>query len=86
VLRELLLSRASRQRGIIEPAYAERLITRHEAGRPLDMELWALMSFELWCRRFLDAPSPRPIAIPGEPPDGPRRRPVAAPHGAGLSS
>jgi asparagine synthase (glutamine-hydrolysing) len=55
VLRELLLSPASRQRGIIEPSFVERLIERHEAGRPLDMELWTLLSFELWCRRFLDA-------------------------------
>jgi asparagine synthase (glutamine-hydrolysing) len=86
VLRDLLLSRASRQRGIIEPGYVERLIARHEAGRPLDMELWALMSFELWCRRFLDAPSHRPMATPGEASHGPRRPVLAAPHGGGPSS
>jgi hypothetical protein len=29
-------------------------VQRHENGRPLDWHLWTLMSFELWCRTFLD--------------------------------
>jgi asparagine synthase (glutamine-hydrolysing) len=53
-VRDLLLSERSRRRGILNPAYVERLIRLHEQGRPLDLQLWTLISFELWCRTFLD--------------------------------
>ena len=33
-----------------------RLVTQPERGRRLDLQLWTLISFELWCRRFLDGP------------------------------
>jgi asparagine synthase (glutamine-hydrolysing) len=65
-LRDLLLSETSRRRGILDPSYIERLIMWHEKGRELDFPLWTLISFELWCRRFLDAPP--------APPAGPRPR------------
>jgi asparagine synthase (glutamine-hydrolysing) len=55
ILYDLLLSRRSRQRGVFEPKEVERLIDAHGRGRPLDLELWTLMSFELWCRVFQDA-------------------------------
>jgi asparagine synthase (glutamine-hydrolysing) len=54
LVRELLLSETSRRRGYFEPAYIENLLRLHDAGRPLDLELWTLISFELWCRTFLD--------------------------------
>ncbi|PWU19030.1 MAG: asparagine synthase (glutamine-hydrolyzing) [Candidatus Rokuibacteriota bacterium] len=54
VVRELLLSHASRRRGIFAPGAIESLIERHESGRPLDFHLWTLISFEQWCRVFLD--------------------------------
>ncbi len=69
-LRDLLLSETSRRRGVLNPAYVERLIARHEKGRELDFPLWTLISFELWCRRFLDA-RPAPPAGP------PLRRSIA---------
>jgi asparagine synthase (glutamine-hydrolysing) len=53
-VRDLLLSRTTRQRGIFDAARVERLIERHERGRNLDLHLWTLVSFELWCRTFLD--------------------------------
>jgi asparagine synthase (glutamine-hydrolysing) len=53
-VRELLLSETSRRRGIFNPAYIEQLVQRHENGRELDLHLWTLISFELWCRTFLD--------------------------------
>jgi asparagine synthase (glutamine-hydrolysing) len=72
LLRDLLLSETSRRRGILDPAYVERLIGWHENGRDLYLNLWTLMSFELWCRRFLDGPPtppaaalPRPAAAAG---------------------
>lgn len=54
VVRELLLSERSRQRGIVNAAFVEQLLTQHRHGRDLDLQLWTLMSFELWCRTFLD--------------------------------
>ncbi len=53
-LRDYLLSPRSRARGLFDAAYIERLIVLHESGRPLDLQLWTLLSFELWCRAFLD--------------------------------
>ena len=58
-VRELLLSETSRRRGIFNPAYIEQLVQRHENGRELDLHLWTLISFELWCRTFLDRRSRR---------------------------
>ncbi len=51
---DLVLSAESRGRGIFNAAYIERLLMRHERGRELDFHLWTLISFELWCRTFLD--------------------------------
>lgn len=53
-VRDMLLSDSSRARGIFNPAYIEKLLAMHSDGRPLDLQLWTLLSFELWCRRFLD--------------------------------
>ena len=64
--RGLLLSRACRDRGVFEPRQVERLLTLNARGRDLDLQLWTMMSFELWCQRFLD-PSPRPQPAPVRP-------------------
>ena len=63
LVRELLLSDSCRKRGIFDETYLSRLITRQEQGRPLDFHLWTLMSFELWCRTFLDRKS-SPVVPP----------------------
>ncbi|TLY16904.1 MAG: asparagine synthase (glutamine-hydrolyzing), partial [Nitrospirae bacterium] len=60
VLRDLLLSDTCRRRGILNTAHIERLISRHEQGQQLDFHLWTLISFELWCRTFLDRPAAKP--------------------------
>jgi len=52
---DLLLARRSRERGFFSPAAVANLIRSHEAGRPLDLQIWTLISFELWCRAFIDA-------------------------------
>lgn len=54
--RDLLLSEKSRQRGIFNLDYIDRLLKLHNRGRPLQAQLWTLISFELWCRRFIDEP------------------------------
>jgi len=54
VVQDLLLSERCRARGIFNARYIEHLLLMQERGRDLDFQLWTLMSFELWCRRFLD--------------------------------
>ncbi len=53
-VRELLLSGACRQRGILNGTYVERVLALNDAGRDMSMQLWALSSLELWCQAFLD--------------------------------
>jgi asparagine synthase (glutamine-hydrolysing) len=53
-IHDLLLSDRVRQRGIFNTGYIEQLLRWHEQGRNLDLQLWTLISFELWCRTFLD--------------------------------
>jgi asparagine synthase (glutamine-hydrolysing) len=52
--RDVLLSTSSRDRGVLNPAAVERWLQLHQRGRDLDLQLWTMLSFELWCRRFLD--------------------------------
>jgi asparagine synthase (glutamine-hydrolysing) len=60
--RDLLLSPTCRQRGMFEPQYVARLLQLNQRGRNLDLQLWTLLSFELWCRRFLDRAPARATA------------------------
>ena len=52
--RDVLLSDRCRERGVFNPAYLERLLSLNDRGRDLDLQLWTVLSFELWCRRFID--------------------------------
>jgi len=56
--RDVLLSTSCRQRGIFNLPYVEHLLGLNARGRNLDLQLWTMLSFELWCQRFLDR-SPR---------------------------
>jgi asparagine synthase (glutamine-hydrolysing) len=53
--RDLLLSDTCRQRGVFDLDHVTRLLQLNERGRDLDLQLWTILSFEVWCRRFLDA-------------------------------
>ena len=53
--RDILLSDRCRHRGFFDVGYIERLLRLNQRGRDLDLHLWTILSFELWCRRFLDA-------------------------------
>jgi len=60
-VRDLLLSDRCRSRGIFDLKYIENLLELQNKGRELDLHIWTLISFELWCRTFLDRrPVPRP--------------------------
>jgi asparagine synthase (glutamine-hydrolysing) len=61
-VRDLLLSDSARGRGFFERPYIESLVARHERGQNLDLQLWTLISFELWARSFLDGKTPRRAA------------------------
>jgi asparagine synthase (glutamine-hydrolysing) len=67
--RDLLLSATCRQRGFFKVSYIERLLKQHQEGRDLALPLWTILSFELWCRRFLDA-SPQSCSAATERPRG----------------
>jgi asparagine synthase (glutamine-hydrolysing) len=54
--RDLLFSDRCRERSLYDRNYVERLLKLHEGGRDIDLQLWTLLSLELWCRRVLDAP------------------------------
>lgn len=53
---DLLLSPTSRARKIFNPDYIMSLLRMQSRGRSMDLQLWTLISFELWCREFLDRP------------------------------
>jgi asparagine synthase (glutamine-hydrolysing) len=62
--RDVLLSETARQRGVFKPRQLEQLLRQHADGRNLELQLWTLLSFELWCRRFLDTtPEPRSAVV-----------------------
>jgi asparagine synthase (glutamine-hydrolysing) len=55
--RDVLLSQSARQRGLFNTRYVEHLLQLNKRGRNLDLQLWTILSLELWCRRFLDRPA-----------------------------
>jgi asparagine synthase (glutamine-hydrolysing) len=61
-VRDLLLGETCTRRGIFQPDYVAKLIAMNEGGRNLDMQLWTLVSFEMWCRIYLDGGARRRIS------------------------
>lgn len=54
-VRDLLLSRQARERGLYEQAAIEKLIREHEdRRRDYSRQLWALLTLEEWHRQFVD--------------------------------
>jgi asparagine synthase (glutamine-hydrolysing) len=61
--RDVLLDARSRQRGIIEPAAVERLISAHAAGTMNGADaIWSLLNLELWYRTHIDGEGVQSIA------------------------
>jgi len=55
IVRDVLLDRRSRERGIIDPAAVDRLLRDHAEGRTDGGDrLWSLLNLELWHRTFID--------------------------------
>jgi asparagine synthase (glutamine-hydrolysing) len=61
--RDVLLSDSCRQRGLLNTGYIEQLLRLHQGGRNLDLQLWTTLTFELWCRRFLDQGTEQPESV-----------------------
>ncbi len=54
-VRDILLSRRARERGLWRSAVIERLIKEHQSGRrDHNRQLWALLTLEEWHRQFVD--------------------------------
>jgi asparagine synthase (glutamine-hydrolysing) len=55
VVRDVLLDRRSRERGIIDPTAVDRLLSDHANGRTDGGDrIWSLFNLELWHRTFID--------------------------------
>ena len=66
VARDVLLDSKSRQRGIIEPAAVERLISAHASGAAEGSDaIWSLLNLELWYRTHIDGGGVQ--TLPGKP-------------------
>jgi asparagine synthase (glutamine-hydrolysing) len=53
---DILRSPTTRQRGYFEPAFVDRIVSEHLAGkRDHTLRLWQLLVFELWHRQYLDS-------------------------------
>ena len=62
--RDILLSDRAAQRGIFNLRQVERLLRLNAQGRNLDLQLWTMLSLEMWCRRFLDQRVAAPARAP----------------------
>ena len=59
LVRDVLLSRVARERGMFRPAAITRLLDAHDAGRrDYSARLWALVCLELWMGQWLDGRVP----------------------------
>jgi len=74
VARDVLLDVRSRQRGIIDPAAVERLLSAHAAGAMDGADaIWSLLNLELWYRTHIDGDgvqsiSGKPLTVPSAAP------------------
>jgi asparagine synthase (glutamine-hydrolysing) len=55
VVNEYVLSDRTLGRGIFDPEVVRGIVKRHQLGENHDERLWALINFEMWQRRFIDA-------------------------------
>jgi asparagine synthase (glutamine-hydrolysing) len=65
VVRDVLLDRRARERGILNPQAVERLLADHAAGRTRGGDrLWSLLNLELWFRTFIDGDGVQTLGAP----------------------
>ena len=85
VVRDVLLDRRTRERGLINAAGVEALLDGHRDGRRAGGDaIWALLNLELWYRTFIDGGGIQTLPSPAVG----RLKPASTPDtavGAGLS-
>jgi asparagine synthase (glutamine-hydrolysing) len=55
LVRDTLFDERARRRGLFEPAFVERIVGEHDAGRrDWGARIWAMVFLELWFREFID--------------------------------
>jgi asparagine synthase (glutamine-hydrolysing) len=54
LVRDVLLSKSARERGIFRQQELQRLVDGHHRGRDFSSQLWAAVFFESWCQTWLD--------------------------------
>jgi asparagine synthase (glutamine-hydrolysing) len=82
VLRDVLLDRRTRERGITDPKAVSTLIDAHAAGAANGSDaLWSLLNLELWYRTFIDGGGVQSLGTPERRPrpadDGSRKTEAA---------
>jgi len=63
---DVLTDATAKSRGFFRPEAVKTLLEEHEAGENHTRQLWALIQFELWHRRFVDQPLSGPPSVAGE--------------------
>jgi asparagine synthase (glutamine-hydrolysing) len=67
MVRDVLLDRRARERGILDPIAVEQLIAAHTAGRTRGGDrLWSLLNLELWFRTFIDGDGVQTLGGPAQ--------------------
>ena len=65
VVRDVLLDRRTRERGIVDPPAVEALLRAHAAGQTDGADrLWSLLNLELWYRTFIDNQGIQTLGVP----------------------
>jgi asparagine synthase (glutamine-hydrolysing) len=89
-IRDVLLDRRTRERGIVDPAAVEQLIADHQSRRTDGWDrLWMLLNLELWFRTFVDGEGVQTLPEPARAARGVRVQPaetVVASSGVTLPS
>ena len=76
VVRDVLLDRRARERGIIEPLAVEKLLAASSSGAWGGQEadaVWSLLNLEIWYRTFIDGEGVQTLPVP-EAVSAPKRR------------
>jgi asparagine synthase (glutamine-hydrolysing) len=64
LLDEYVIGSRARERGLFDGAAVDRLVREHVAGVNHSERLWALLTFEIWARIFLDGEGPWSLELP----------------------
>ena len=54
LVRDVLLDRTARERGLFVPSEVERLLASLDRHRDAPDRVWTLLALELWYREFID--------------------------------